>query len=152
MCRKTRLYTLVAVVHLSYSKGAAQSAVGPSQPIKGLPFAVGALESSPFKGKPRPLFLTAQEAARVRARIAETTRGKAIYDRIIAEAETQLEAEIAPIDEGCWQQAKDKPWGETYPAVAEHTSYIPSRYAKGASQLATAWFISDRRRYARRAV
>lgn len=119
----------------------------PLPPIEGLPFEIGRLDSTPVAaGYPR-LFFSPDEVGEAKARVEKDPASKAILDRLIAEADKQLEIEIKPLDESWWDADKDKPWEQTYPQVFQHTMVEPAQYGSAAANLATVWLLTGEERY-----
>jgi len=130
---------------------AAPAAVDPAEPLEGIPFVVGRLDSATIR-RPLPgLFLNRQEMERARRRAAEDPRAGAIRDRLVAQAEAGLQEAVETPDDAWWATARDKPWSQTYPEVFEHTVQRPQRIARAAWDLATAWWLTGREQYARQA-
>jgi hypothetical protein len=121
------------------------------EPIPGLPFVVGTLDSSQLDLREPRVFITRSEIDRANRRAATEPLLREIRARVVAEADEHLETPVAPIDERWWDRARDKPWSDTYPEVYLNTMAIPSRSSKPAAELALAYLLTGDERYADKA-
>lgn len=123
----------------------------PVDPLPGLPFVIGRLDSSGLDLSTPRMFVTPAEIARANERAEREPFVREIRERFLAEADKHLATEVTPIDESWWDEARDKPWAETYPEVFLNTLIIPSRSAKPAADLALAFLLTGEDRYADKA-
>lgn len=116
-----------------------------------LPFEIGRLEVPTEPAAHPRVFFSGEETQAARRRVERDPAARAILDRFLADVREHLELTIEPIDETWWQEAKNKPWDETYPEVFMNTFRIPWRYGYAAGELATAWLLTGEEEYARTA-
>lgn len=139
------------VVSLLLTPAVCLALPSPAEPMAGLPFVIGKLDSSKLDlSKPR-LFITPAEIAQANARAKNEAQIRGIRERFLAEADKHLAAEVKPIDESWWQAAKDKDWQQTYPEVFLNTMIIPSQSGKAATDLAMAYALTGDNKYAEKA-
>jgi len=140
------------VVALLIAPAAGMALESPTDPMPGLPFVIGRLDSSKLDLREPRLFVTPSEIAGANERAESEAFIRGIRDRVLAEADRHLALEVTPIDESWWEQAKDKPWADTYPDVYLHTMIIPSRSARPAAELALAFRLTGEDKYADKAI
>lgn len=121
-------------------------------PSEELPFDIPAFDASDIEATHARLFFSPDEVKQAKSRIREDADARKIYDRLIQQADEQLDIALEPIDESWWAEDKDKPWEQTYPRVFDKTWVEPARYAKAAATLATAWLLTDDEKYADKAI
>lgn len=153
MARKIRLPghlltadLLLLTLPLLLSAGA-KAAELPRPPIEGLPFQITAFDARDVvAGHPR-VFFSPEEIERARKHIQEDAGSRKVFEKLIADADQQLEVSLQPLDESWWEANRTRPWEETYPQIFQHTMREPAVYAVAASTLATAWLLTDRAEY-----
>src|SRR5512133_1226528 len=73
------------------------------RPIEGLPFQIGAFDARPVvAGHPR-VFFSSDEVERAKKLIEENPAYMQVFDKLIADADKQLDLVIKPLDESWWE-------------------------------------------------
>lgn len=103
--------------------------------------------------RPHPwLFLSGSEIDRAREKIDAGGRARETFDRMIRQAEKDLNVELPEFETTWWAEARTKPWRDTYPEIARHTTFVPSPAMRAAQRLAqVSRLADDGERFARRA-
>lgn len=90
---------------------------------------------------PAGLFITAADVAQVREAVRASDRVARWADELIIRAESSDVAELPGLSRDWWDTDRDKPWGETYPQVFQHTWLEPYEWANLARACAYAHLL-----------
>ncbi len=93
------------------------------------------------------LFVNREEISIARARL-----GREPWKSLLAELKKQVEEDLrCPLprfEREWWQSAKNRPWGEICPQIAEHTTFVPSGPIASAHRISTLYLLTGEERLA----
>jgi hypothetical protein len=96
------------------------------------------------------VFVDAADIARIRERAADPAYARDIA-AVRAGAEKSLAALPPRLETAWWEEARKKPWAETYPEVYHHTCAVPVPGMIAALRLARGWLATGHEPWAARA-
>jgi len=100
---------------------------------------VGSDRSHPF------LLVNGEEICAARARLNREP-WKSLLEELKKQAEEDLRCPLPRFETGWWESAKERPWGEIYPEIAEHTSFVPWRPMAAAHRISTLYLLTGEER------
>ncbi len=106
--------------------------------------------ASDAEGKQRAhpfLLVNTQEVARARGRL-EREPWKSLFAELKQRVEEDLRAPLPTFEREWWQAAKNRPWGEIYPEIAEHTMFVPWRPMAAARRISVLYLLTGEERLA----
>jgi len=87
------------------------------------------------------LFINHREVAEARTRLHREP-WKSLLQELREQVEEDLRVPLPRFETEWWQAAKERPWGEIYPQIAEHTSFIPWKPISAAHRVSTLYLLT----------
>jgi hypothetical protein len=109
----------------------------------------GAWCDLPTANQDRPfLFINGKELAKARARLGREP-WSSLLEELRKEVEEDLRCPLLEFETEWWQSAKNRPWGDIYPEIAEHTMFVPWKPMVAAHRISTLYLLTGEERLAR---
>jgi hypothetical protein len=107
-----------------------------------------AASDSPGTRRDHPfLFISPKEVAEARARLGREP-WKSMFDELQQQVKEDLEVPLPAFETEWWQNAKTRPWGEIYPQIAQHTTFVPWKPMAAAHRISTLYLLTGDERLA----
>ncbi len=112
---------------------------------------IGAADSRPDHPCANPghpfLFADENEIAVARARLNREP-WKSLLEELMRQVQEDLRVALPRFETDWWRSAKDRPWGEIYPEIAEHTMFLPWKPMSAAHRISTLYLLTGEERLA----
>jgi hypothetical protein len=111
-----------------------------------------ALTASSSLGAPRDrthpfLFVGADEVGKARGRL-DREPWKSLLKDLKEQVDEELRVPLPRFETEWWQTAKERPWGEIYTEIAEHTMFVPWGAMAAAHRVSTLYLLTGEERLA----
>jgi len=93
------------------------------------------------------LFVSRKEVSAARARIGREP-WKSLLTELKEQVEKDLRRPLPRFEREWWQSAKNRPWGEIYPQIAQHTTFVPWGPIAAAHRISTLYLLTGEERLA----
>jgi len=117
--------TLLVAGHVTAAEGAS----GLSRPKRSHPF----------------LFVNREEISVARGRL-DREPWTPLFVELKSQVEEDLRCPLPRFEREWWQSAKNRPWGEIYPQIAEHTMFVPGKPISAAHRISTLYLLTGEER------
>ncbi len=93
------------------------------------------------------LFVDGDEIRTARGRL-DREPWRSLLTELKAAAEEDLQVALPTFERDWWTKAKERPWGEIYPEIAQHTTFVPWPAIPAAHRISTLYLLTGEERLA----